>query len=149
MLILVRQRGPFFEAVIRALKREAIDVAGADRLVLTEHIAIMDLLVLGDALLLPDDDLSLATVLKSPLFGFDDDQLYRLAYARKGPLRAALRDKAGEEPAFAEALRVLDELAAQGARHGAVRVLRSCARRAKRPGEISRPPRHRSLRPDR
>jgi ATP-dependent helicase/nuclease subunit A len=113
VLILVRQRGPFFEAVIRALKREAIDVAGADRLVLTEHIAIMDLLVLGDALLLPDDDLSLATVLKSPLFGFDDDQLYRLAYARKGPLRAALRGKAGEEPAFAEALRTLDELTAR------------------------------------
>jgi ATP-dependent helicase/nuclease subunit A len=113
VLILVRQRGPFFEAVIRALKREAIDVAGADRLVLTEHIAIMDLLVLGDALLLPDDDLSLATVLKSPLFGFDDDQLYRLAYARKGTLRTALRAKAGEEPAFAEALRTLDELSAK------------------------------------
>ena len=113
VLILVRQRGPFFEAVIRALKHEAIDVAGADRLVLTEHIAIMDLLVLGDALLLPDDDLSLATVLKSPLFGFDDDQLYRLAYARKGPLWAALRGKAGEAPAFAEALRVLDELSAK------------------------------------
>ena len=53
-----------FEAVIRALKRAQIDVAGADRLVLTEHIAVMDLLVLGDALLLPDDDLALATVLR-------------------------------------------------------------------------------------
>ena len=52
VLILVRQRGPMFEAVIRALKQAQIDFAGADRLVLTEHIAIMDLLVLGDALLL-------------------------------------------------------------------------------------------------
>ena len=52
VLILVRQRGPMFEAVIRALKQAQIEVAGADRLVLTEHIAIMDLLVLGDALLL-------------------------------------------------------------------------------------------------
>ena len=84
VLVLVRQRGPMFEAVIRALKQAQIDVAGADRLVLTEHIAIMDLLVLGDALLLPDDDLALATVLKSPLFGFDDDKLYKLAYRRKG-----------------------------------------------------------------
>ena len=49
VLILVRQRGPMFEAVIRALKHAQIEVAGADRLVLTEHIAIMDLLVLGDA----------------------------------------------------------------------------------------------------
>ena len=77
---------------------------------LTEHIAIMDLLVLGDALLLPDDDLALATVLKSPLFGLDDEQLFALAYARKGPLRAALRAKAGDDPAFAEAARALDEL---------------------------------------
>ena len=66
VLVLVRQRGPMFEAVIRALKQAQIEVAGADRLVLTEHIAIMDLLMLGDALLLPDDDLALAIVLKSP-----------------------------------------------------------------------------------
>jgi ATP-dependent helicase/nuclease subunit A len=113
VLILVRQRGPFFEAVIRALKREQIDVAGADRLVLTEHIAIMDLLVLGDALLLPDDDLALATVLKSPLFGLSDQQLFTLAYGREGPLRSVLRAKAGEDPMFAAASRALDELAAK------------------------------------
>jgi len=111
VLILVRQRGPMFEAVIRALKRAQIEVAGADRLVLTEHIAIMDLLVLGDALLLPDDDLALATVLKSPLFGFDDEKLYRLAYQRKGPLRSALRAKAGEDAAFDAASSTLDALA--------------------------------------
>ncbi len=110
VLILVRQRGPVFEAVIRALKREQIEVAGADRLILTEHIAIMDLLVLADALLLPDDDLALATALRSPLFGFSDEQLYRLAYARKGPLRSVLRAKAGEEAAFAAASAALDEL---------------------------------------
>ena len=69
MLILVRQRGALFEAIIRALKDDGIAVAGADRLVLTEHIAVMDLMVLADALLLPEDDLALATVLKSPLFG--------------------------------------------------------------------------------
>jgi ATP-dependent helicase/nuclease subunit A len=55
-LILVRQRGELFEAIIRALKNESVQVAGADRLVLTEHIAVMDLLALGDALLLPEDD---------------------------------------------------------------------------------------------
>jgi ATP-dependent helicase/nuclease subunit A len=111
VLILVRQRGALFEAVIRALKREGIAVAGADRLVLTEHIAIMDLLVLGDALLLPEDDLALATVLKSPLFGLNDEQLFTLAHGRKAPLRAVLRTKAGEDPMFAAAARVLDDLA--------------------------------------
>ena len=110
VLILVRQRGPAFEAVIRALKRENIAVAGADRLILTEHIAIMDLLVLGDALLLPDDDLALATALKSPLFGLDDTQLYALAYGRKGPLRNVLRAKANDDPHFTAAAKALDEL---------------------------------------
>ncbi len=111
VLILVRQRGPTFEAVIRALKQAQIEVAGADRLVLTEHIAIMDLLVLGDALLLPDDDLALATALKCPLFGFDDDKLFTLAYQRKGPLRSALRTRAAEDEAFAVAASALEDLA--------------------------------------
>jgi ATP-dependent helicase/nuclease subunit A len=70
----------------------------------------MDLLVLGDALLLPDDDLALATVLKSPLFGLDDEQLYDLAYQRKGPLRSVLRAKAAENAKFAEASLALDAL---------------------------------------
>jgi ATP-dependent helicase/nuclease subunit A len=110
VLILVRQRGPMFEAVIRALKQAQIDVAGADRLVLSEHIAIMDLLVLGDALLLPDDDLALATALKSPLFGFDEDSLFKLAYQRKGSLRSALRTRSGEDEAFSAAASSLEDL---------------------------------------
>jgi ATP-dependent helicase/nuclease subunit A len=110
VLILVRQRGPVFEAVIRALKREGIEVAGADRLVLTEHIAVMDLLALGDALLLPDDDMALATVLKSPLFALDEDQLFELAHTRKGSLRSALRNQPGNEPMFESANSALDQL---------------------------------------
>ena len=63
-------------------------VAGADRLVLTEHIAVMDLMALADALLLPDDDLALASVLKSPLFGLSEEQLFD---ARLGSQRIAAR----------------------------------------------------------
>jgi ATP-dependent helicase/nuclease subunit A len=111
VLILVRRRGPLFEAIIRALKDAGIAVAGADRLVLTEHIAVMDLIALADALLLPDDDLALASVLKSPLFGLDDEQLFRIAWNRKGTLRAALHAKAGDHPLFAEAVARLDHLA--------------------------------------
>jgi ATP-dependent helicase/nuclease subunit A len=111
VLVLVRQRGPLFEAIIRALKDLQVPVAGADRLVLTEHIAVMDLMVLADALLLPDDDLALATVLKSPLFGFDDEDLFEIAWNRKSSLRAALRAKAHENPRFAEAVAKLERLA--------------------------------------
>lgn len=111
VLVLVRQRGPLFEAIIRALKSQGVPVAGADRLVLTEHIAVMDLMALADALLLPDDDLALASVLKSPLFGLSEDQLFTLAWNRTGSLHAALRAKAGDDPAFAATANALDELA--------------------------------------
>jgi ATP-dependent helicase/nuclease subunit A len=90
VLVLVRRRGNLFDAVIQALKHANIPVAGADRLKLTEHIAIIDLMNLADALLLPQDDLALAVALKSPLFGLDDDDLFRLARDRKGSLRQAL-----------------------------------------------------------
>src|SRR6185312_15115479 len=90
VLILVRQRGPLFEAIIRALKDAAVPVAGADRLVLTQHIAVMDLM-------------ALACVLKSPLLGLTEDHLFDLAWNRKGSLRAGLRGKAADDAAFAEA----------------------------------------------
>ena len=94
VLVLVRQRGPLFEAIIRALKNENVEVAGADRLVLTEHIAVMDLMALADALLLPADDLALATVLRSPLFGFTDDDLFAIAGDRgRSSLRTTLARK--------------------------------------------------------
>jgi ATP-dependent helicase/nuclease subunit A len=96
ILVLVRQRGALFEAVISELKKADIEVAGADRLQLTEHIAVMDLMALADALLLPGDDLALASVLKSPLFGVTEEQLFALAYARKGTLRVALREKSAD-----------------------------------------------------
>src|SRR5690349_12336844 len=113
VLVLVRQRGELFEAIIRALKNENVKVAGADRLMLTEHIAVMDLLVLADALLLPDDDLALATALRSPLFDFSDEELFALAFDRgRSSLRAALHRRVGEKPLFTEAAARLNKLAA-------------------------------------
>jgi ATP-dependent helicase/nuclease subunit A len=112
VLVLVRQRGELFESIIRALKNENVEVAGADRLMLTEHIAVMDLMVLADALLLPDDDLALATALRSPLFGLSDEDLFALAWNRGAlPLRAALGRRAGEKPLFAEAAVLIVKLA--------------------------------------
>lgn len=100
ILILVRRRGKAFDAVIQALKHAGIPVAGADRLKLTEHIAVIDLMNLADALLLPRDDLAMAVALKSPLFGFDDDDLLKLAPERKGTLREALAEHAATSDKF-------------------------------------------------
>jgi ATP-dependent helicase/nuclease subunit A len=96
ILVLVRQRGALFNAIIYELKRAGVAVAGADRLTLTEHIAVMDLMALADALLLANDDLALATVLKSPLFGLTEEQIFTLAWDRKTSLRATLRARANE-----------------------------------------------------
>ena len=90
ILILVRTRGPFFEAINRALKEAGVPVAGADRLKLAQHIAVQDLTALGQTCLLPNDDLTLACVLKSPLIGLDDDDLLQLAPQRTASLRVAL-----------------------------------------------------------
>jgi ATP-dependent helicase/nuclease subunit A len=95
--------------VIQALKHAGIPVAGADRLKLTEHIAIIDLMNLADALLLPEDDLALAVALKSPLFGLDDDDLFALAYDRKGSLRKALPQHAASNAKFQGVLKRLEE----------------------------------------
>ena len=103
ILILVRTRNAFFDAIIRALKQVRVPVAGADRLDLLAHIAVMDLIAAGHAALLPQDDLTLAAVLKSPLVGFDDDDLLRLAPGRAGSLFDALaaseeaKDKAAHD----------------------------------------------------
>lgn len=102
VVILVQRRGTLFESILRALKQANVPVAGADRLVLTDHIAIMDLMALGDALLLESDDLQLASVLKSPLFGLNDDELFDLAHSRSGTLAASFQEKSASNPRYRE-----------------------------------------------
>jgi ATP-dependent helicase/nuclease subunit A len=82
-------------------------VAGADRMQLLQQIAVMDLMALADILLMPEDDLSLAVVLRSPLFGLDDDDLFELAYQRRASLWTVLHAKAKENARFKEAAELL------------------------------------------
>ncbi|MGB6439271.1 MAG: double-strand break repair helicase AddA [Methyloceanibacter sp.] len=104
ILILVRRREPFTAPMIRALKHAKIAVAGADRMLLLQQIATMDLMSLADFLLMPEDDLALAIVLKSPLFGLDDDDLFALAFERgRTSLWDRLKAKSVEDKRFAEA----------------------------------------------
>jgi len=96
-LVLVRSRGGFVVTFLRELKRLGVPVAGADRLALTSHIAVQDLMALGRFLLLPEDDLNLAALLKSPLIGCDDDRLMALAPGRPGTLWDSLSQRAEED----------------------------------------------------
>ncbi|WP_152046630.1 double-strand break repair helicase AddA [Aureimonas psammosilenae] len=86
VLVLVRKRSGFVAAMAKALRAREIGVpvAGADRLVLTDHIAVQDLMALGHAIANVEDELSLAACLKSPLFGFTEDELMALALSRDG-----------------------------------------------------------------
>ena len=82
IMVLVRRRGRFVGELVRALKDRGIAVAGVDRMVLTDQLAVMDLVGFGQFLLLPEDDLNLATVLKGPLIGLDEDRLFELCWNR-------------------------------------------------------------------
>lgn len=93
IMILVRNRSGLFYHLLTALKQKNIPLAGADRLKLTEHIAVHDLCALGDFLLLPEDDLSLACVLKSPLFGFSEDDIYTLCQSREKTVWQKLQEQ--------------------------------------------------------
>ena len=98
MILLPRRSGrAFIPRVIAALKQAGVPVAGIDRMTLADELAVMDLAAIGDFALLPEDDLTLATVLKGPLFGFDDEALFELAHGRKGTLWAALGKRRGTE----------------------------------------------------
>ncbi len=103
ILILCRTRGAQTDAINRALKSHGIPIAGADRMHLTEHIAVMDLLALARVVLLPEDDLSLAALLKSPLIGLSEEALFDLAHGRGGSLWDALGRKAQDRDDFAGA----------------------------------------------
>ena len=94
IMILVRRRSAFVNHVVRALKKRNVPVSGVDRMILSEQIAVKDLLALSEALLNPMDDYKLAVVLKTPAIGMTDQQLEDFALNRTGSLWDALADKA-------------------------------------------------------
>ena len=113
ILVLVRRRNEFVEELVRELKRLKVPVAGLDRMVLPNQLAVMDLVALGRVLLLPEDDLTLAAVLKGPLIGLSEEQLFTLAYDRDGSLWRSLTRHARADPAFQTAREHLGTLLAR------------------------------------
>ncbi len=111
VLVLVRRRSDLFAEIIRACKAQGLPVAGADRLKLGRELAVKDLAAVLSFLATPEDDLSLAAALRSPLFGWTEGDLYDLAAGRGDRyLWATLRDRAGEWPAT---MAILDDLRGQ------------------------------------
>ncbi|MFA3920085.1 double-strand break repair helicase AddA [Ruegeria hyattellae] len=110
-LILVQRRSDLFAEIIRACKNAELAIAGADRLKVGAELAVKDLAALLSFLATPEDSLSLATVLRSPLFGWSEQQLFDLAHRREEVfLWQALR---GRGEAFPQTLAMLSDLMAQ------------------------------------
>ena len=112
ILVLVRSRGELASLIVARLFSAGVPVAGVDRLHLHEPLAVQDLLAAIKFAVQPNDDLSLACLLVSPLIGWDQDQLRLLAYGRKGSLWRELRERAAEfgdaHGSLAELLRIAD-----------------------------------------
>jgi ATP-dependent helicase/nuclease subunit A len=107
-LILVRRRSEIFHDIIRECKSLGLPVAGADRLKVGAELAVKDIRALLSVLATPEDDLSLAAALRSPLFGWSENDLFKLAHDRKQRyLYAELRDRAD---AYPETTAILDDL---------------------------------------
>ena len=81
-MVLVQRRNSFVEELVRACKNAGVNVAGADKIKLSEQIAVQDLLSVAKFVLLPEDDLNLAEMLKSPLWNLNDADLFALCYQR-------------------------------------------------------------------
>ena len=109
-LILVRRRSTLFHEIIRECKAQGLPIAGADRLKVGAEVAVRDLAALLSFLSTPEDDLSLATTLKSPLFGWTEAQLYDLAHDRtQRNLWRELYEREAEFPGVVDILRDLRE----------------------------------------
>ena len=111
-LILVQRRSELFSEIIRACKAARLPIAGADRLKVGAELAVKDLAAVLSFLSTPEDSLSLAAALKSPLFGWTEQMLFDLAHRRDGGshLWKALRDRADE---FPDTMAILDDLRGQ------------------------------------
>lgn len=82
IMILVRRRNEFTDQLSRFLQLQDIPVAGRDRMILTAELPVMDLMALARSALLPEDDLTLATVLKGPFLDLSEEDLFALCHDR-------------------------------------------------------------------
>ena len=109
VLILVQRRSDLFTEIIAACKARQLSIAGKDRLKVAAELAVKDLMALLRFLATPADDLSLAEALKSPIFGWDEQQLFSLAHHRPPgcSLGQALQNRA---PQHSGTITILNDL---------------------------------------
>ncbi|WP_199553321.1 double-strand break repair helicase AddA [Sandaracinobacteroides hominis] len=110
ILVLLRKRSWLMAALVGRLHEAGVPVAGVDRLLLTEPLAVLDCLALVRFAVQPEDDLTLATLLVSPFLGWDHEQLRRLSNGKPGiwaKLGASSDPQAQQARAFLSAVLAL------------------------------------------
>ena len=92
IMILLRKRGDLARLIVARLYEAGVAVAGVDRLRLQAPLGVQDLAAVLRFAAQPEDDLSLACLLVSPLFGWSQDDLWQRAVPRKGSLWRQVRE---------------------------------------------------------
>jgi ATP-dependent helicase/nuclease subunit A len=111
ILILVRRRGDLASLIVARLHAENVPVAGVDRLLLSAPLAVQDLLAAARFAVQPLDDLNLAALLVSPLFGWSQDELFAVSYERSGSLWQSVRTRAADRTETLDGLHALLNMA--------------------------------------
>lgn len=92
IMILLRKRGDLARLIVARLYEAGVPVAGVDRLRLQAPLGVQDLMAALRFAAQPEDDLSLACLLVSPLIGWSQDDLWQRAVPRKGSLWRQVRE---------------------------------------------------------
>lgn len=125
-MILFQRRRTRFHEVLQVLTDLGIPCAGTDRLAVAQDPAVRDLINALRFATNTDDSLSLAVLLKSPFFGWSEDDLFALCSERKRQiLWLELLHAASQKPGSKEAHAVatLREALDAGARLGPYALL--------------------------
>jgi ATP-dependent helicase/nuclease subunit A len=95
IMFLLRSRGDMASLLVAQLHERNVAVAGIDRLKLLQPLVVQDLLGAIKFVLQPNDDLSLACLLVSPIIGWTQEQLLAHGYVgdREGSLWQHIRGK--------------------------------------------------------
>ena len=105
IMVLVRKRSELVRYLMQELKNYNIAVSDLDRIKLDANLIVQDLLSITHFLNLPYDDLNLAALLKSPIIGITEQELFKLAFQRKEKsLFHALKDKCPEHYQYLNSL---------------------------------------------
>ncbi|SFP06914.1 double-strand break repair helicase AddA [Qipengyuania nanhaisediminis] len=109
VMVLVRKRRDLATLIVARLYRHGVPVAGVDRLRLGNPLAVKDLMAAIRFAAQPLDDLTLASLLVSPLVGWSQDDLLKHGYRDKG-VRLWEHLRQSDDPVVVETLAALREI---------------------------------------